>query len=130
MRDRGMGQAALARKLGAEVNRQHVHKLMTGEITMSAAWAQKIAPLFKMDWAAFLAEHLPQQAAAAVEAGVPVRGGSPKPGDPIQDDDEAALIGLWRRLSIVKKATIFDYLGFDELPSLREQAALRRQGVG
>lgn len=46
----------------------------------------------------------------------------PAPGDPIHDLDEAALLGMWRRLSIVKKATLFAHLGSDDMPSLRKSA--------
>ena len=63
---------------------------------------------------------LVEQPAPTIEHRVTVGENPPRPGDPIQDLDEAALIGEWRKMSLIKKATLLDFLGFTEMPSMQK----------
>lgn len=71
--------------------------------------------------------HPSEQRATDVEERVAVRNLAPRVGDPINDIDEAALVGFFRRLTKTGKATLFGRIGIDELPSLKEQPIRKAQ---
>lgn len=81
-----------------------------------------IASQFGISAQTLLESDLQENSASNVEHGVAFRTLDPKPGDPIYDLDEAALIWMWRRLSRTKQAALFGHLGADDLPSLRKSA--------
>jgi transcriptional regulator with XRE-family HTH domain len=137
MAAKGLKQADIVRATGE--NKQTVNKLYLGKTQMTDRWAKMLAPLLGVTAVELkdleggyatrpsVAAHPSKEGAADVEERVAVRNLAPSVGDPIDDIDEAALVGFFRRLTKTGKATLFGRIGIDELPSLQEQPIRKAQ---
>lgn len=117
MDERGLNQSQLAEMAG--VTRQEVNRAYKGTRQVTVSIAKRLAPHLGVAWYALVADDAGQEPAPAVEHRVAVRKVPPVPGEPLNNPDEIALVGMFRSLSLVKQAALFAYLGADDMPSLR-----------
>ena len=113
-------QEQLARLAGT--SKQQINRYATGERLPNVRMAKLISPHLGIDWQVLLEAETADERLADAKDGIAVRKPPPVLGEPLNDADELALIGLWRGLSILKKAALFANLGADEMPSLRKLA--------
>jgi transcriptional regulator with XRE-family HTH domain len=113
---RGIRQADLAKLAGT--SKQQIFKLC-GRRHLSPAWAKRLAPHLGVPWLSLIDGEVVQEPPSHVEQGVVVGESDPAPGDRLNDPDELALIGMWRKLTRTKRAALFAYLGADDMPSLK-----------
>jgi transcriptional regulator with XRE-family HTH domain len=62
-----------------------------------------------------------QEGARPVKQGMVLGEPCPRVGDPIKDEDEAALLWAFRKLPLTLQAHLFVTLGINEMPSLRRR---------
>ena len=103
----------------AGTTKQQISKLKSGERRMTAEWAQRLAPVFDMEWVPFLEGHLTKEVTPPVKLRVAITKPPPVRGEPLEDSDELALIAFWRTLTRIKRYAAADRLGVD-LPSMRD----------
>lgn len=115
--ERGIRPAEFARRVG--VSKQQIHKLL-GRKNQTAVWALRLAPHLGIPWTDLVESKTSSEVAPDIESRVTVGKSAPLVGEPLNDLDELALIGMWRKLSFTKKAALFAYLGADDMPSLRK----------
>jgi transcriptional regulator with XRE-family HTH domain len=109
-----MRQADLMRATG--VGKQQINRFYLGK-PLTPEWAKKLAPALGIEWLDLFEGKLSEQLAASIEQGIAVRQGGPSIGQFINDPDELAMIRMWRRMSVTKKAALLAFLQSDEPPA-------------